>query len=264
MSLLTTEKDILNFIKSKKNKIQKLDYNTIINYFCKIIIKTMTQTYQALYRIEYSLICTDIVFNIFWILMNYTFNIKLTMFLCDRAIILFNEYVEMVSTALSYKFIKEKKIKLNILDIKIFIYNKTLGPILLESKKLTKRKANIFNELMLVKRISISIKELLFCIFNKINSSSFNKELEDDKFEYSYTNSIKEEIIQFSIRNIIKINNILKQPKYITNYEIFIETVIKDINKNNKIALYINKIKQYLENTNLKYDLITSKDIYTA
>ena len=41
--------------------------------------------------------------------MNYTFNIKLTMFLCDRAIILFNEYVEMVSTALSYKFIKEKK-----------------------------------------------------------------------------------------------------------------------------------------------------------
>ena len=56
MSLLTNEKDILNFIKSKQNKIQKLDYNIIINYFCKIIIKTITQTYQALHRIEYSLI----------------------------------------------------------------------------------------------------------------------------------------------------------------------------------------------------------------
>ena len=65
------------------------------------------------------------------------------MFLCDRAIILFNEYVEMVSTALSYKFIKEKKIKLNILDIKIFIYNKTLGPIMLETKKISKRKTTI-------------------------------------------------------------------------------------------------------------------------
>ena len=31
------------------------------------------------------------------------------------------------------------------------------------------------------------------------------------------------------------------------------------------MPLYINKIKQYFtKNTNLKYDLITSKDIYTA
>ena len=197
--------------------------------------------------------------------MNYTFNIKLTMFLCDRAIILFNEYVEMVSTALSYKFIKEKKIKLNILDIKIFIYNKTLGPILLETKKISKRKVNIINELLLVKRISISIKQLLFSIFNKINSTNFKEELEEDKFKYSYTNSIKEEIIQYSIRSITKIKNLLKKPDKINNYELLIESIIEQINKTNRFAIYINKINNFLKNIHTESSLeFNSKDVYYA
>ena len=40
----------------------------------------------------------DTIHNLFWIILNYSNNLKLTMFLCDRAILLFNEYIVMTKT----------------------------------------------------------------------------------------------------------------------------------------------------------------------
>lgn len=51
------------------------------------------------------------------------------MFLCDRSIDLFNEYMEMILAALNSNLLSQNKIKIKPTDIKLFIYNKTIGPI---------------------------------------------------------------------------------------------------------------------------------------
>ena len=138
MSLLNEGEDVLEFIDSKKMNFKQLELKSIVIHYSKIITKSMIYSYTRMENIENCFICTNLISNIFWILLNYSYNIKLTMFQCDRAIILFNEYMEMISSAISKKLITEKKIKVNITDVKMFIYNKTIGPLKINDKKISK------------------------------------------------------------------------------------------------------------------------------
>ena len=97
MSLLNEGEDVLEFIDSKKMNFKLLEQKSCIIHYCKIINKSMIYSYNRIDNIENSLICSNLISNIFWILLGYSYNIKLTMFLCDRAIILFNEYMEIIS-----------------------------------------------------------------------------------------------------------------------------------------------------------------------
>lgn len=129
MSLLSNHADMLEFINSKIQPSSKIQFNRVYQFFIKIMIKALISPTEKLSNSEYSPICYDIVFNVFWTLFNYTKNIKLTMFLCDRSIDLFNEYMEMILAALNSNLLSQNKIKIKPTDIKLFIYNKTIGPI---------------------------------------------------------------------------------------------------------------------------------------
>ena len=129
MSLLSNHSDMLEFINSKIQLSNKIQFHKVYQFFVKIMIKALIQPTEKLSNNEYSTICYDIVFNVFWTLFNYTKNIKLTMFLCDRSIELFNEYMEMILAALNSNLLSQNKIKIKPTDIKLFIYNKTIGPI---------------------------------------------------------------------------------------------------------------------------------------
>ena len=129
MSLLSNHADMLEFINSKIQPSSKIQFNRVYQFFIKIMIKALVSPTEKLSNSEYSTICYDIVFNVFWTLFNYTKNIKLTMFLCDRSIDLFNEYMEMILAALNSNLLSQNKIKIKPTDIKLFIYNKTIGPI---------------------------------------------------------------------------------------------------------------------------------------
>ena len=129
-----SQKNILEFINTKKEPVTKINSHILINYYLKIIKKSVLQLKTIVQSRNYSLLCIEIISNIFWMLINYTYNIKLTLFLCDRAILLFNEYLDMFLSTLS---IKEIENKININDLKLFIYSKTIGPLALQqySKK---------------------------------------------------------------------------------------------------------------------------------
>ena len=68
----------------------------MVNY-AKILKDIILITYQFENPI-WSNEAVTIVSHIFWLSIYYTFNIRLAMFLSDRAIILFNEYIEIIKS----------------------------------------------------------------------------------------------------------------------------------------------------------------------
>ncbi len=117
-------KEILDFI-NKKNK-ESIN-NPVISskeYFfsyMNVISNSLFSSYNELSNIEFSIISKNLITQLFFIFSSYTNNHKLTMFMSERAILLFNEYIKVSK---SYQLDN-----LNLIDIKTFIINKTIGPI---------------------------------------------------------------------------------------------------------------------------------------
>ena len=158
MSELNHEKELLDFINGKIKKLP-LDYSKVFYLYSKIIKLSLVKTYTSFNSIQYSLDCLNMVSNIFCILLSYTNNSKLTMFLSERAIILFIEYINLSNDLNYYEDI-------NILDVKLFIYKKTIGPIKLNNKnKKTNQNIQIiknYNKFVLI------YKEIIINIFKKL------------------------------------------------------------------------------------------------
>lgn len=211
MSLLSSHSDMLEFINSKILPSSKIQFNRVYQFFIKIMIKALVGPTDKLSNNEYSTICYDIVFNVFWTLFNYTKNIKLTMFLCDRSIDLFNEYMEMILAALNSNLLSQNKIKIKPTDIKLFIYNKTIGPITFQKmerlKNITKRRLKQCKAACMI--IQIIIKDT-FSVYYK------NK-LTDTKYTFNYeTRKLTdvEEILDNIIENISNTIYVLHTKSY--------------------------------------------------
>ena len=86
------------------------------------------------------------------------------MFLSERAIVLFTEYINLSSSM-------DKNNSLNLTDVKLFIYKKTLGPIILFTKKNNDKIFEFFN-------LSILLKNIYKKIFSNI------KEKKDLKYYF--------------------------------------------------------------------------------
>ena len=85
------------------------------------------------------------------------------MFLCDRSIDLFNEYMEMIITALNNNILSENKIKIKTTDIKLFIYNKTIGSLVFNKKN--NQKTSFKNKFQLTKNACILMQIYIRTIF---------------------------------------------------------------------------------------------------
>ena len=128
MSLLTKETDLLQFINQKTQKEIDVSSKKILTNYCKVITNSIIKCYEKIAIGKYCIICLETIHHLFWILFLYSKNLKLTMFLCDRAILLFNEYIIMTKkTNLTHT----NKDSINIVDVKSFVYKKTIGPIIL-------------------------------------------------------------------------------------------------------------------------------------
>ena len=154
MAFLSKETELINFINSKILTKKDIEYNTILYYFVKVMKDSILRSHNRLNDIVWLQECTIIVFNIFWTIFCYTFNIKLTMFLCERAVLLFNEYIDLAKNTFKEN---NTEFKINSTDVKLFIYKRTIGPI-----KLKKKKSKTFNKnISKIKEASISIKNIL-------------------------------------------------------------------------------------------------------
>lgn len=82
--------DLLNFINKKCLDKDNTEPKKIFFLFTKSIRNAIICTYEQQNNIQYTLSCVDLIFNIFWIIYNYSYNAKLTMFMCERSVLLFN------------------------------------------------------------------------------------------------------------------------------------------------------------------------------
>ena len=77
----------------------------------------------------YTIASSNILFHVFWVLLNYTNNLTVTIFLSERAILLFTEFILMASNP---TINKELYYIPNLTDAMNFSYKKTIGPINLD------------------------------------------------------------------------------------------------------------------------------------
>ena len=129
MSILTKETDLLQFINQKKQDKIDVSVKKIVTNYCKVIVNAVIKCYDKLSIGKYSITCMETINHLFWILFLYSKNLKLTMFLCDRAILLFNEYILMTKSTI-YGLNKDS---IQLTDVKAFVYKKTIGPLTLNN-----------------------------------------------------------------------------------------------------------------------------------
>ena len=161
------------------------------------------------------------IYSIFWIIFSYTGNPKLTMFLCERAIILFIEYITLSNT-----MVNSNDMVINLLDVKLFIFKKTLGPL-----KIFKNNP-INKELKNIQTISILFKDLINKIFIIISG----------KIRYLEVNMFLEKVCSMLSNVVYKLNYL--------DQLIFIESnlyIAEHIKSSEDLEKFLNEKKFKLE-----------------
>jgi hypothetical protein len=125
--------DLLAFINSEKKSVCNFNFNKIYSYFSKCFIKTLITVHDKMEETDnnytYAIASSNILFHVFWVLLNYTNNLTVTIFLSERAILLFTEFILMASNP---NINKELYYVPNLTDAMNFSYKKTIGPINLD------------------------------------------------------------------------------------------------------------------------------------
>ena len=229
--------DLLEFINNKCLHKNDIDSLKVYYLFTKSIKNALLKTYQQQSNYYDSISCVDLIYNIFWIIFNYSQNPKLTMFMCDRAVLLFNEYINISKTYGS--------MNTNMIDVKQFIINKTIGPL-----KLNKENKNFHNHIA-VQKLSLINRNFVYKIFNNIiNDTEFY--YDNDTFFTSIFSILSN--VLYKIANAGHFNYIEKELNKITKVDIL--DIPREINIL-KIKLELN---YYLMN-NHKKSLKESKSL---
>jgi hypothetical protein len=228
--------ELIDFINQEKVH-KKINSKKILNIFNKCIVKSIIELdskFKSINNKQKSIISgINMIYNVFIILILYSNNIKLTIFLVERSILLYSEFIIMSQDK---KMINEICFLPNITDAISFSYKKTIGP--LKINGINKSNNNILKELTLLMK-HITIKKYSENTFSILELSETNNKLEPLLYElftiidsklYTY-------IINFIINiNITNIENIIKSMIYYINN--------KDIEKFKDCfnSIYYNKI----------------------
>ena len=227
---IETNNDLIKFIELEKKEVNTVSNDKIIDAFYKCFLKTLVETnikFKNLDNFKKNVYMgSNIMFNVFWIILNYSNNLSLTIFLAERSILLFSEFI-ILSRDPSIN--KDLCYIPNLSDAINFAYKKTVGPIEIKSLSIDKNN-NIKNTCFLIKEIiqtfylkydDISIhKTTIFSICDMI--IKLHKILDDDKIffillkkimEYIQHNDIKE--TQKFIKTLVKYRN--SKTKIISN-----------------------------------------------
>jgi hypothetical protein len=171
--------ELIDFINQEKiNK--KVNPKQILKYYNKCIYNSLIELDGKLDNIEnkYNSIVAGInmIYNIFFIIIFYSNNIKLTIFLVERSILLYTEFIIMSQDK---KIIDDICFIPNITDAISFSYKKTIGP-------LNINKLNIKYNYSYIKDISLLMKNVLIHYYitkNNINDmESYLNSLEIDLY----------------------------------------------------------------------------------
>ena len=156
MSFVSKEAELSEFIESKRTSPKKLIIKDVLVNYANVLKDTVLTTYRRFTNPMWTYEAITIISHVFWQVIYYSYNVKLAMFLSDRAVILFNEYIDLAKITYS----DNADFNINRTDIKIFIYKRTIGPIKIKNIK-TKQHKSILNHLHRIEYVSNLFKHIL-------------------------------------------------------------------------------------------------------
>ena len=163
--------ELKQFIHQERIKTP-IDTEKLFIYFNKCVIKSFVELDKKFNKLKdrkFNVVAgSNMIFHIFFILIIYTNNIKLTIFLLERAILLFSEFLIMSQDK---KIIEEICFIPNITDAISFCYKKTIGPLKIDSIN------NLYFNYKFVKEIS----NIMVYIYQNVYSFN-NTENKNDKY----------------------------------------------------------------------------------
>ena len=217
-------KELIDFINQEKiNK--KVNPKKVLTYFNKCISNSLIELDCKLDKVEnkYNSIVAGLkmIFNIFFIIIFYSNNIKLTIFLVERSILLYTEFIIMSQDK---KIIDDICFTPNITDAISFSYKKTIGPLKIN-------KLNIKYNYSYIKDISLIIKNVLIHYYTHKKNI---KDIED------YLNNLEVKLFEL-FNKLDKTNHI-----FLINY---INNVLQDNTEQifDTIDILIKKLNTYFE-----------------
>lgn len=262
---LENNDDLILFIEKEKLEYNQLNHSKTYKFYLKCLIKTVNEIHNKLLKknIDFDIKnCiidgTNMLFHVFWVLITYTNNIKLTLFLSERAILLFTEFIIMS---------KEPNIQDDLCynptltDAIQFAYKKTIGP--LKLNQLISKSSKKINYL---KKIGLIVK----CIIQHYYNSLTNFDYLENNLEYLCDN-FKNVLLKLYSKN--KIEEIETKVNILINYtndinrnllllKIFLEFCLMNNTKKYKLNkekndIILNKIFNHLKN--LEVDIVELK-----
>ena len=121
--------ELIEFLNQEKLQ-KKIHSKKIFTFYNKCLIKCIYNLYSKFENIDNKNLCLlngiNMIYYIFYVLIFYTNNIKLTIFLLERSILFYTEFIIMSQDK---KLIDQICFVPNINDALFFTYKKTIGPI---------------------------------------------------------------------------------------------------------------------------------------
>jgi hypothetical protein len=246
------EENLFNLIKKEKKNINIVSLSNINNFYCKYYLKSLLCIKKNLEDFKTEVkddkdINVDflfenniskignMLFNIFWIIFFYSFNIHITIFFIERATLLFSEFISL--SLKEKKYVVESKSNLN--DAIIFTYKKTIEYRTLENIE-NENKFNKDKEFQEKYQKILKVRDGTYLLSQIINKIS----LSDIKYiENSKNNNKNLILLIFNIYQTIdidkylffKINKLLKDfkiDKALYIMRIIVENINEFINLN--------------------------------
>lgn len=159
--------ELMKFI-NKERYSKKINYKKIFRFFSKCLRKSiieMNNKFSDIKNSNESIVSgVNMIYHIYYILIVYSNNIKLTIFLLERAILLYTEFIIMSQDK---SLVEEIYFVPNINDAISFSFKKTIGPIIINNiETLTKN-------MQFIKNVCLTLRNI-YKMFYKTNYCSDN------------------------------------------------------------------------------------------
>lgn len=293
--------ELIQFI-NKVKQTKKINYKQIYRVFSKCLAKSiieMDNKFKSLQSSNESIISgINMIYHIYYILIVYSNNIKLTIFLLERAILLYTEFIIMsqdknmveeiyfvpnINDAISFSFKKTiGAIKLNEVDTnsKNIQFIKNICRLLRNLYKLYYKSDNVNENILFSFNVDSNISSLdnLFSNELELSESKYNNHIDDNYLDNNLDNNSKNNLdnnkndkiynynkfVNLSLKQFLNIisNELVESLLNLNNHDNYLDIISKIdylINNNDCLNIKIGKLKIYLYIVNREYLYNNSK-----
>lgn len=234
--------ELINFI-NKERQPKRVNYKKVFRFFQRCLTRSIIEMnikFKNIKGANESVISgINMIYHIFYILITYTNNIKLTIFLLERAILLYTEFIIMSQDK---SVVEEIYFVPNINDAIAFSFKKTIGSIIVNDFETNNKHSTFLKESCLVlrniyklyfKKPDIFEDTKLFSMDVERNYTTINRLIGDESIEnlknkYYSSNSSLDKTNTETKTNIISLDNFLN----IIETEIFENILLFNLNDN--------------------------------